>query len=268
MVEHQRYPEVGLLDFQRPFAGKTLLIELEIGGFLLSLLNAGDNYRPNPAIGFMVSTTPEEVRRLFTALSAEGRVITELGEYPFSPLVGGVEDKFGVCWQLVARAEHTPADYPYVTTSLYFSGAAQNRAAEAVDRYVDVFPYSDQGRRVTHAQMGAPVGAGHEPLNEDSLVFAQFRLAGQFFTAMDAAREEDFTFDGGIALQYRAHGQDELDRVWDALSAYPEFERCGWLKDQFGVSWEIVPDNLGELMARPGSYEKLMQMGKIVVDEF
>lgn len=262
VVATQAYPEEGLLDFQQEFAGQTILKDVNIGGVMLSLLNAGDNYTPNPSISFMVNTTAEEVERLFAAFSAEGQVLMELSPMPFSPLYGWVQDKFGVSWQLVAAGDHLEEELPYLVPCLMFAGSAAGQAEAAIDFYTSVLPDSNPGVQATFAELGQADAPA------DFLAFARFTLAGQYITAMDSPGPMEFGFDCGIALQFAAHGQQELDRVWAALSAHPEAERCGWLRDKFGVSWEIIPDNLGELMAQPGAYEKLMGMTKIVIDDF
>ena len=82
--------------------------------------------------------------------------------------------------------------------------------------------------------------------------------------AMDAKTTEgiDQLIAGGAEVD-----QAEIDRLWDALSHVPEAEACGWLKDRFGISWQVLPENMGELMTRPGAHEHMMAMRKIIIDE-
>ncbi|AZA12201.1 VOC family protein [Corynebacterium gerontici] len=185
-----------------------------------------------------------------------------LASYDFNEHYSWVQDKFGVSWQLLTHTEPTglPAIYP----SLMFCGQAQNRAAEAIDRYTKLFD-GRVNQKVTYGEIGQGANGVIEP---DSVVFATFELFGETIGAMDSAVKQPFSFDGGVALLVNAHGQGEIDRYFDGLSAVPEAERCGWLRDEFGVSWEIVPDNMGELMTKPNAYEKLMGMGKIIIEEF
>src|SRR5690606_18278210 len=77
---------------------------------------------------------------------------------------------------------------------------------------------------------------------------ADFSLFGQWFTAMESAAGHEFTFTEGVSLIVLVEDQEELDRYWNALSAVPESEQCGWLKDKFGVSWQIVPRSYPELL--------------------
>ena len=99
-------------------------------------------------------------------------------------------------------------------------------------------------------------------------MYADFQLAGQWYVAMDNGAEQEFGFDCGVSLEDDCADQAEIDRYWDAMSAVPEAEQCGWLADKFGVSWQIVPANMGELMARPDGYEHMMQMKKLVIADF
>ncbi|ALC06186.1 hypothetical protein CDES_08970 [Corynebacterium deserti GIMN1.010] len=267
ILETVRYPEEGLLDFQQPLAGKTLTIDLSIAGFRFTLVNAGEEFTPNPSISFMLifdtirdPQAREHQDGVWEKLLAGGSELMPIGKYPFSPRYGWVQDKFGVSWQLIQSAPEEQAG-PSVITSLMFGGAAQNKAVEAQEFYVKVFPNSAIGPR---APYGEPTG----PATAEAVSFSQFQLDGEWVFAMDSGVEQDFSFTEGVSLIYEAHGQEELDAIWDALSAVPEAEACGWLKDKFGVSWQIVPDNMAELMSKPGAYEKLMEMKKIMIADF
>lgn len=99
-------------------------------------------------------------------------------------------------------------------------------------------------------------------------MFSDFALGGQWLIAMDSGVEQDFTFTEGVSLSVACKDQAEIDRLWTELSRVPESEVCGWCKDEFGVSWQIVPESMPELMTRPRAYETLMTMKKIEIDKF
>ena len=141
-----------------------------------------------------------------------------------------------------------------------FGNRAQNRAEEAIGHYTSVLG-GEVGRLVRWPEPMGPVTAG-------SVMFADFTLLGQWFAAMDAGSDQESAFNCGVSLIVEADGQAELDRWWDALSAVPEAEQCGWLADRIGVSWQIVPDNMDELMQRPGAFERMLEMKKLVVADF
>ncbi|BAU96333.1 3-demethylubiquinone-9 3-methyltransferase [Corynebacterium suranareeae] len=261
------YPETGLFDFQEPFAGKTLTVDLAIAGFRIILINAGEEFTPNASISLMMNfdavRDPHARKHLdvvWERLLDGGTALMPVDKYPFSEYYGWVQDKYGVSWQLMlSSSESEPG--PSVIPMLLFGGAAQNKAAEAQEYYVDVFPHSRLGDRAVYGQ---PTG----PATAEALMFSQFQLDGQWIFAMDSGVDQDFSFNEGVSLMYESHGQEELDAMWDALSADPTAEACGWLKDKFGVSWQIVPDNMEELMASPGAFEKLLSMKKIEIEKF
>ena len=266
VVEKATYPEEGLPDFQREFAGRTLAVELEVAGCPLALINAGGEFTPNPTISFFLNFDPSvrgdargDLVRTWEKLSDGGRVLMELGDYPFSRLYGWVRDRYGVSWQLMLT-DPAGDPRPFLIPDLMFCGPAQNRAQEAVDFYLSVFPGAELGSRVHYEQATGPA-------TPESVIFSEFRIRDSWLTAMDSAVEQPFTFTPGVSLLFRARGQEEIDRLWDALSAVPEAEQCGWLQDRFGVSWQIVPDNLDDLLKRPGAYGRFLGMKKIVVDE-
>lgn len=260
-----------LPDWQADFAGEVLTVELVIDNYIITLINADDEFSPNPAISFMLNFDPlffggdvDAARRrldeVWAGLSEEGAVLMELGEYPFSARYGWVQDRYGVNWQLILTDPDGPPQ-PFVIPQLMFGGQAQGRAREAVDFYTSLFEDSGVAFLAPYEEDTGPAKAG-------DVIFGSFQLAGQAFAAMDSAVEQDFTFTPGISFEVRCDGQAEIDRLWDALSAVPEAEQCGWLADRFGVSWQIVPDNMDELMERPGAYERMLEMKKLVIADF
>jgi predicted 3-demethylubiquinone-9 3-methyltransferase (glyoxalase superfamily) len=106
------------------------------------------------------------------------------------------------------------------------------------------------------------------PARAGGVMFSDFTLGNEWIAAMDSGVEQDFSFTEGVSLSVACADQEEIDRLWNALSSVPEAEQCGWCKDRFGVSWQIVPANMDELMQRPGAYQKMMDMKKIEIAGF
>lgn len=261
------YPTAGLADFQQQMAGKELTIELDLGGYRVTLLNAGPEFPITQAISLMIgfpsqSEEPsnERVSALWDQLAPGGKILMPLTEYPFSPYYGWVQDKFGMSWQLITAPAQSKAGPP-VLPSLLFSGSVQNKAREAVEFYLSVFPASQLGSLNEYPQDTGPASKG-------SVLFADFRLMGQWFAAMDSGVPQESGFTEGVSFQIMCRDQEEIDHLWNALSVVPESAQCGWCKDRFGVSWQIVPANMAELMQRPGAFAKLMAMDKIEIDGF
>src|SRR3546814_9668903 len=92
-----------------------------------------------------------------------------------------------------------------------------------------------------------------EPDQEGTVMFSDFRLEGQWFAAMDSAREHGYAFNEAVSLLVNCDTQEEIDYLWEKLSAVPEAEQCGWLKDPFGLSWQISPAILDEMMQDPNN---------------
>ncbi|PYI38666.1 hypothetical protein CVS30_08900 [Arthrobacter psychrolactophilus] len=258
------YPTEGLPDFQLPFAGKPLVVDVMVGGYQLRLINAGAEFRPTPAISFILNMDPlmfdggedqarATLQEVWAAFSDGGQVRMELGVYPHSKLYGWVEDRFGVNWQLMLT-DPAGEPRPFVIPQLLFTGPTAH-AQEAMDLYTGLLPDSATTMVVPHASAS------------DGIMFAEFMLAGQWFSAMDGGSIHDFTFTPGLSLELSCADQDEIDSVWEALSSVPEAEQCGWVVDRFGVSWQIVPQNMGELMLHPGAYQRMLSMKKLIIAE-
>jgi predicted 3-demethylubiquinone-9 3-methyltransferase (glyoxalase superfamily) len=93
-----------------------------------------------------------------------------------------------------------------------------------------------------------------------------FELNGQSYMALNAGPE--FKFNESISFAISCKDQAEIDYYWKKLSSVPEAEQCGWCKDRFGLSWQVVPINVGELLSRPNSYSNMMKMKKLIIDNF
>ena len=90
-------------------------------------------------------------------------------------------------------------------------------------------------------------------------MFADFMLENCWFAALDSAREHSFAFNEAISFMVSCERQEEIDYYWERLSAVPDAEQCGWLKDKYGVSWQIVPSRLDEMM-RSGTKEQMARV--------
>lgn len=257
----------GLADFQLEFAGKVLTIEFELGGQLFVAINAGPDFNPNPSISFMVNFDPsvdalarEHLDELWLKLSDGGQTLMPLEAYPFSQLYGWVKDRYGLTWQLILT-DPVGEPRPFIVPSLLFAGDNTNRAEEAIHFYVSVFNDAKLGALNRYPEDIGPARAG-------ALMFGDFMLAGQWFAAMDSAVEQNFTFNEAISLAISCKDQAEIDTLWEKLSSDLQFEQCGWCKDKFGLSWQIVPENIDELMEKPGAYARMMGMKKLIIVDF
>jgi predicted 3-demethylubiquinone-9 3-methyltransferase (glyoxalase superfamily) len=135
-----------------------------------------------------------------------------------------------------------------------------DRAEEAVNFYVSLF---DNSRVVNMVR-----SPGHEKMPEGKLMHATFELNGREYTAFDGG--PSFSFSEGISLMATCETQEEIDMLWAALTADGGEEgQCGWLKDRFGLSWQIIPAALGQMLSDPTrgntakAMEAMLQMRKL-----
>ena len=219
--------------------GKPMGFTVQLDGREFILFNGGPMYHPTSAISFTIyCDSVDEIDGLWKNLSDGGKAMMPLDKYPWSEKYGWIEDKFGVSWQLSLSKEPRP-----VTPSFLFSGAQQGRAEEAIKFYTSQFSNSSLA-----------MIARYEPGErgpEGQIKFSSFSLDGQFFNAMDSGMPMDNPFTEGISMFVNVETQDEVDKLWGNLSDGGSTSRCGWLKDKFGVSWQIVPTALGRLMGDP-----------------
>jgi predicted 3-demethylubiquinone-9 3-methyltransferase (glyoxalase superfamily) len=221
-------------------SGDADVVSFELFGQPFMAISAGPLFKFTPAVSFVVRCqTTEEVNSLWSKLSEGGTTLMPLDSYPFSEHYGWTEDRYGLSWQVMHVGDQEIEQH--ITPTLMFVGDVCGKTEEAVNFYASVFPDSKVGNVLRYAK-------GEEPDKEGTIKHIGFVLAGQEFAAMDSARDHDFGFNEAISFIVGCDTQDEIDYYWDNLSAVPEAEQCGWLKDKYGLSWQIIPSILGELL--------------------
>jgi predicted 3-demethylubiquinone-9 3-methyltransferase (glyoxalase superfamily) len=222
-------------------SGDADVVSFELLGQPFMALNGGPLFKFTPAVSFLARCgSKDDVDALWEKLSEGGAALMPLGAYPFSERFGWTTDRYGLSWQLMYDGD--PNVPQRITPMLLFVGEVCGRAEEAMDFYASVFPDSNVVQALRY-------GSDEAPDREGTIKQARFTLAGQEFWAMDSAYDHGFGFNEAISFMVGCDTQDEIDYYWDRLSAVPEAERCGWLKDRFGVSWQVVPSRLGELLS-------------------
>lgn len=251
-----RYGKAGFAVHGRA-EGSAMNVEMHIGDEPLLALNGGPHFRPSPAIScFLTFEDRAGLDRAWSALGADGRIRMPLDAYPWSERYGWLDDRWGVSWQL-ALGTRAQTGGQALTPMLLFTGAQAGQAEAAIAHYTELFPDSGLEGILRHD------GSGPDP--KDTVMHARFQLAGQTFMAGDSALSHDFTFTEANSFVVFCTDQVQIDHYWNALSAVPEAERCGWLKDRFGMSWQIIPRHLPQLLSSPDPrvMEAFMQMRKI-----
>ncbi|MDD4971249.1 MAG: VOC family protein [Paludibacter sp.] len=237
--------------------GSVMSTTFRLEGKTFYALNGGPEFTFTPSTSFYVTCKSlQEIKRLWALLSDGGTVMMELAKYPFSDRYGWVQDKFGISWQLILWG-----DTNNITPFLMFAGEHQGKAEEAMNFYTSLFKNSGITSLTRYKEEDAgPTG---------KVVHAEFKLNGQKFMAMDSGIEMQFTFTPAISYFVNCKTQREVDEFWDKLSEGGEKMQCGWLKDKFGVTWQIIPTVLNEFLNDPDSVKSgrvmqaMMQMDKI-----
>lgn len=255
------------------FGGKIIentpvVININFFGQKFMLLNGGPHFQKNASVSFMIlCETDEEVDQYWNSLSNNGLVLMELGEYPWSKKYGWIRDQFSVTWQVYLGEKQ--GDQKIVPT-LMFLHQNNGKAMKAMEFYTNIFPNSKIGNVLKYGE-----GIGNEDHEiPENVQHAHFVLNHYDFFCMDNSYNHQFDFSPAISLVVLTADQEETDDLWNALiSEGGEESRCGWLKDQFGLSWQIVPKRLLELMngkdreQSKNVMEALLKMNKILISD-
>ena len=224
-------------------SGSVDIVTIDLAGQEFTLLAAGPLFKFTPAVSFLVACGSKgETDELWSVLSKGGSTRLALGSYPFSERYGWLEDKYGLSWQILFAGDRPIGQK--ITPVLMFTGDVAGKAESAIAFYTSLF----DGASGAGAAGIRRYGPGEEPNREGTIQFATFTLAGVEFAAMDSAHPHPFGFNEAISFMVHCETQQDVDHYWSRLSANPASEQCGWLKDRFGLSWQIVPDVMDLMM--------------------
>jgi predicted 3-demethylubiquinone-9 3-methyltransferase (glyoxalase superfamily) len=238
-----------------------MVVTFELNGKRFMGLNGGSMFTINPSISFFVKCESiNEVNKVWNKLVEGGKILMAIDKYPWSERYGWVQDKFGVTWQVMLN---TIADAKFsITPAMLFTGNQFGKAESAIKFYSSVFDNSVTGT-LSHYPEGNQ--------NAGKIMYAEFQLNNYEVIAMDGPGGHQFSFNEAISFVVDCNTQDEIDFYWNKLTADGGKEsQCGWLKDKFGVSWQIVPTVLGKLMTdaekAPRVMQAFMQMKKFNIE--
>lgn len=239
-------------------SGDCDIVSFELAAQPFMAISAGPLFQFNPSVSFMLNFDPSKDKlarksldALWDKLSPGGTVLMALDKYPFSERYGWIQDRYGVSWQLIL-SDPSGDDRPFITPSLLFVGSNCGKAEEASDFYLSVFKDAKRG-------IIARYPAGMEPDKEGTVMYTDFLLENQWFAAMDSAHEHKFAFNEAISFIVSCDDQKEIDYYWEKLSADPKSEQCGWLKDKYGLSWQVAPSDMNKMM-KEGTPEQMARL--------
>ncbi|GBD36549.1 hypothetical protein HRbin36_01674 [bacterium HR36] len=244
------------------------LVYFRLSGQPLRAMSGNSMCRFNPSVSLMVRFDPQrdpqaaaQLDHAWQVLGEGGQVLMPLDTYPFSPRYGWVQDKFGLSWQLYLCPPDSEMRSRVMPMFVFCDGRA-GLAEIAGSFWRSIFPQSQLGQLVRYGPESAPQ-------REGTVMYSDFRLGDTWFAAIDSALTHGFTFNESFSLMVPCCDQEEIDRLWSALSAAPEAEVCGWCRDKFGVSWQIYPAEVDEVLRNADAERRqrllaaLMRMKKI-----
>jgi predicted 3-demethylubiquinone-9 3-methyltransferase (glyoxalase superfamily) len=239
-------------------SGDCDIVSFELAGQPFMAISAGPLFKFNPSVSFFLNFDPskdKDARKnldtTWEKLSEGGTPLMPLDKYPFSERYGWIQDKYGLSWQLILTNPEGE-ERPFIVPSLLFVGDVCGKAEAASDFYLSVFNNTKRGLIARY-----PKGA--EPDKEGTIMFTDFMIENQWFAAMDSAHEHKFAFNEAISFLVSCENQKEIDYYWEKLSAVPSAEQCGWLKDKYGLSWQVHPAALDEMLQR-GTKEQIARV--------
>lgn len=232
-------------------SGDAEIVDFQLEGFRFSAISAGPYFTFNPSVSLMVAyRNKEEVDRLHKALSENGTELMPLDKYPFSQWYAWVQDKYGLSWQLMLV--ENVEEHQKIRPTLLFAKDVCGKAEEAIDYYISVFKESNKG-------FINRFSAGEAMDSRAKINYGEVNIGETQLIAMDHGYGGDFTFNEAFSFMVLCENQEEIDYYWDKLSFVPEAEQCGWVKDQFGLSWQITPANMNEVLMK-GSAEEVKRV--------
>lgn len=233
-------------------ADTPMVVNFELFGQKFMGLNGGPMFKPNPSVSFfLISESDEEINKWWAKLSDGGFVMMPLDKYDWSERYGFVQDKFGLSWQLM-KTDYSNVNQK-ITPCFLFVGESYGKAEAAVHFYTKIFPSSSISGILLYGENEGEQVAG-------KVKHSQFILDYKVFMAMDGFGPHEFAFNEGLSFVVECKDQAEIDYYWHKLmEGGGQESMCGWLKDPFGVSWQIIPANIGQLMMDPEKGQRAMQ---------
>jgi predicted 3-demethylubiquinone-9 3-methyltransferase (glyoxalase superfamily) len=241
--------------------GSVMTVSFNLSGHEFMGVNGGTHFKVNPSISFIVGCdTKEEVDELWGKLSqGSSKALMPLDKYPFSEKYGWIQDKYGVSWQLIFTSPEGE-ERPKIVPSMLFTNEKSGKAEEAVKFYITCFDNSKLGNLMHFEEDQGPSKKG-------TVMFSDFKLGDVWLAAMDGGNVHEFTFNEAISFIINCKDQEEINSFYDKLSAVPEAEVCGWLKDQYGVSWQLMTEDMEYLSKDKKVMEELLKMKRIDINK-
>jgi predicted 3-demethylubiquinone-9 3-methyltransferase (glyoxalase superfamily) len=230
-----------------------MVVNFELMGKKMMGLNGGPMFKINPSISLFVNCKKaEQTDEIYNKLAAGGEPLMAIGKYDWSERYGWIKDKFGMTWQIMLGTEER------ICPSLLFTGEKFGKAEAAIKLYTSVF---------SNSSVDVLQHWGNETPFAGKVLFSECKLNGYNLIAMDGPGEHAFTFNEALSFVVECNNQEEIDYYWNTFTERGQESMCGWLKDEFGISWQIIPASIGKLISDPErgarAMQELMKMKKL-----
>jgi predicted 3-demethylubiquinone-9 3-methyltransferase (glyoxalase superfamily) len=226
-----------------------LVTTFSLNGTKVMALNGGPVFTINPSISLTVyCDSISETDRIWNALIEGGSTYIPIDTWPWSERYGWLADKFGMTWQISSTGKKDGE--LRILPSMLFVGDKFGLAEKAIHHYSAVIQPCSTDTMVKYPESDPNAG---------KVMYAEFTLNESPVIAMDGPGEHQYTFNEAVSFVLECDTQEEIDCCWDQFTKEGEESQCGWLKDQFGVSWQIVPTILASLMSDPEKAGKAFQ---------
>lgn len=247
-------------------ADTPVVLNIDLFGQKLMLLNGGPQFEKNASVSFMIiCETEDEVQNYWDQLLEGGMVLMPLDSYPWSKKYGWVRDQYGVTWQLFLGEKK---DDQKIVPTLMFIHQNNGKAMEAMEFYTQTFPNSKISSVLQYKDGGEPDEV------QENVQHAHFVIDGYSLFCMDNSYDHQFDFNEGISMVVMTDDQEQTDHLWNTLiSGGGRESMCGWLKDKYGFSWQIVPKRLIQLMSDPDPekaqkvVQAMLKMQRIIIKD-
>lgn len=228
--------------------GAVLTVEFEIEKFKMLALNGGPLFKFNPSFSFFVYCESEdEINSLWNQMTKNGEVRMGLDQYPWAEKYGFAADRFGLNWQFILNKDKPVTQK--IIPSFLFVGKNYGRGNEAIEFYTSVFKNSKIDMMAKDEKTG-------------NIMHCAFQIEGVQVTLMEGAGDQHkFEFNEAFSPMINCNTQAEIDFYWEKLtSGGGQESQCGWLKDKFGVSWQVAPARLSDWAKDPKRYAKVVEV--------
>jgi predicted 3-demethylubiquinone-9 3-methyltransferase (glyoxalase superfamily) len=228
-----------------------MVVNFELDGKKFMGLNGGPIFKINPSISiFATFESIEETNFIWNKLIEGGKALINIDKHDWSERYGWLQDKFGLTWQI--SVVNNAGDQPSIKPAMLFTNEKFGKAEEAINFYTSTFDNSNIDVLINYPE-STPFGG--------KVMYSEFNLKKHNFIAMDGPGNHEYAFNEGVSMVVDCKNQEEIDHYWNTLSGNGGQEsQCGWVKDKYGVSWQIVPTVLGELMSNPEKGQRVMQV--------